>query len=463
MILYMKKKIVMWGSRAEQKILVALELRPKADAVAVHTFPQEIATEEFYTKMMNLWRNGTEIPFPEGHVEEVRPLSLADDILPEDVKVDRTDLVNRAKTEWHFVVLSSKLYEVYKSELEDFAEKISELTSFDKGLWEGLKGFWEKVQGQVREKTLFRDHGFELRKSTNKLFDQLKAMRKTMDDEFKKTSKAHLTSFMEKLGVIEEKIEKGLGLQPIFEELKQMQRSFRDIKFTRDDRNKIWNKLDKAFKVVKEKRYGESGGGDVNPVNRLERRHAGLIEAMGKMQRSIERDEKEREFQSKKAAETDSQLEAQLKDAKIRMIDERINSKKSKLEDMKKTKTALERKVEKEKKREEKRKEQAEIEEAKKNIADKIAKDIQVAGSELSEEEAARLAKAAEDIKSEKGSKKPKKMLDKIIDQVEDIAEKAEDMVKEAVETVSDVAEEVIDKIEDKIEEVVDKVKGEEE
>ena len=107
----MKTRIVLWGENAQdEKILIAVELLEKENQVKVTTFPELIATEEFYTKMMNIWREGNELPFPEEHTEIIRELSITESLLPDDIKTMRSDILNRAKTEWHFVVLSCLLY-----------------------------------------------------------------------------------------------------------------------------------------------------------------------------------------------------------------------------------------------------------------------------------------------------------------------------------------------------------------
>ena len=132
----MKRKIVLWGTNdKEEKILVALHLLDKEGKVNLYTFNENIATEDFYNSMLNQWREGVEVPFPEGYTLTERPLTVSDSILPDDIKVDRTDIITRAQTEWHFVVLSSKLYEMYKSELEDLSETIESLKQYDNKVW----------------------------------------------------------------------------------------------------------------------------------------------------------------------------------------------------------------------------------------------------------------------------------------------------------------------------------------
>ena len=233
----------------------------------------------------------------------------------------------------------------------------------------------------------------------------MKGLKKVMDDEFKTISETHLKSFMEKLDDIEERISKGLGLQPIFNELKNLQSQFRDTDLTRRDRNKIWKKLDGAFKKVKEKKYGEKQG-DGSALSRVQRRYDGLLSAIQKMETSIGRDKKEIDFQNKRINNTDGQLEAQLRQAKLAMIEERIKSKEEKLREMMKTKAELEKKIESEKVREAKRKEKAEIKKEKQEVKAQIAAEIEENKAKLSDDNA-KLEKAAEAIQSTKEVKTP--------------------------------------------------------
>ncbi|MEE9374216.1 MAG: hypothetical protein V3V00_14275 [Saprospiraceae bacterium] len=405
----MKTKIVLWGANEkDEKILLAIELLELENQIGIYTFNENQATEEFYNKMMNIWRDGGQVPLPEGYEYATRELKMTEGILPDNLKTDRTDIVNRAKTEWHFVVLSNKLSESLKDEVKEIKERIEALTEFDGGVWEEMKGFWTRVQGQVREKNLFREHANELRESTNELFEKMKGLKKSMDVEFQNISETHLKTFIEKLDDVEERITKGLGLQPIFNELKNIQNQFRDTDFTRRDRNKVWKKLDNAFKKVKAKKYGDKqGDGNTSALSRIQRRYEGLLAAIGKMETSISRDKKEVDFQNKRINNTDGQLEAQLRQAKLAMVDERIKSKEVKLIEMLKTKTELESKSKAEKVREEKRKEKAEIKKEKIEVKAQIATEIKEKKEKLAPK-SEKLEKAAKEIKETKETKKIK-------------------------------------------------------
>ncbi|MBK7410434.1 MAG: hypothetical protein IPJ40_21655 [Saprospirales bacterium] len=406
----MKTKLVLWGTDAnEERVLIAMELRPELNQVGMWLFPEAIATDEFAQQLFDEWRESKEVPFPEGFTYREQELTMAEGLLPNDLKVERGDIVQRAQAEWHFIVLSSKLKEAYHSELDELKERVERLEEFDESVWDNLKTFWDKVQNQVRERNLFRDHIDSLRENTNHLFDRLKELRKRMDDEFGKQSKDTMQKFMGMLEDVEKKAKEGLRLQSAFEELKRIQRDYRDAKMTRDHRSKVWDRLDSAFKAVKEKRFGSDTSKDDSPFMRIKRRYEGLMEAIEKMERSIQRDQDDLHFQHKKIATTDGQLEAQIRQAKIKMIEERILSKEEKLKEMVHTRTDLESKMEQLEQREAKQAEKDRLIAAKEQAKEKIAEQIKHQAAAM-EEISDKLEKAADSIAPEpEEPKQPKK------------------------------------------------------
>ncbi len=469
----MKKKIVLWGNdENEKKILVALELKAEDNQVNVYTFAEELATEEFYNLMMNDWRMGKEVAFPDGHTVSSNPLSLTDDLLPENIKVIRTDVISRAKAEWHFVVLSEKLYDMYKTELEDIKEKVDQLVDFDGGLWDEMKEFWSKINEQIRERNLFREQANKLKDQTNALFNQLKELRNKANEQFSEVSKQRFDVYKAKLDEIEQKVEKGLGLNPIFNELKKIQSEFRDEKMTRGDSNRLWKNIDVLFKKVKEKKFGKPAEGSNNNASRLERRYNGLMGAIDKMQRSIDRDKKDIDFQKRRVNETDGQLEMQIRQAKVKMIEERIASKEEKLNEMLGTKKELESKVEKEKERAQVREEKKEIQKKKKEVKEKIAAEIAEKSKEVDDEKMKKAAsklkpdaeadKKVESVEAKEEAPKKEEPKEEAPKKEESllgaIATVAGEALENVVDTVKAVGEVVGDKIEDKLEDVKEKV-----
>jgi len=456
----MKTKLVLWGTNAqEERILIAMQLHPEDNKVTIWTFPETVATEDFSQKLMREWRNGVEVEFPEEHTLQERGLSMTEGLLPDDLKVERGDVVHRAQTEWHFVVLSSKLNKVYQTELDELRERVDKLEAYDQGIWDSLKEFWSKVQGQVRERNLFRDHSDSLRDNTNILFSKMKQLRSAMDDEFREYSKEQMDKFMAALEEIEKKVSEGLRLQTIFEELKKLQRHFREAKLTREHRTHIWERLDGAFKLVKEKRFGSGAIMDRSPMQRLQRRYDGLIVAIEKMDRSIRRDKDDLEFQKQKIATTDGQLEAQIRQAKIKMIEERVHSKEEKLGEMNETKEILEKKIETQKEKDARRAEQTRREAAKKAAKEKIAEEIKAAAV-AREEQSDVLEKAAEIITTPGKEKKDQsENLAKPEPKEKSLLESASISLSESLEDVVDTVKAVAEVVSDKIGEAVEDLK----
>lgn len=464
----MKTKIVLWGTNGkDEKILIAMELRPQDNKVDIWTFPEEIATEEFGKQLLNDWRNGTEVPFPEGYGHIERELTITDSLLPEDIKVvERGDIIQRAQTEWHFIVLSSKLNEVYQTELGELKDKVEQLTDFDGEVWNSLKDFWNKVQVQVRDRNLFREHANALRDNTNSLFTKLKDLRSALDDAFQKTSTETYDGFMSNLGDLEDRISKDQRLNSLFEELKELQRKFKDSKLTREHRSKVWERLDLAFKSIKEKRFGPGASNDSSPVDRLQRRYKGLINAIEKMEKSIQRDKDDLSFQSKKVASSDGQLEAQIRQAKIKMIEERIRSKEEKLGEMHATRTELDSKMDQLKAKESKIAELKKLDEAKKAAAQKIQAEIKEKEKLIDSDKVSKASKAitgaavvtgvvANATNANANSSAPiANKVNKEDSLVEAVSTTMSETLEDVMDTVRAVAEVVSEKFEEKVTEV---------
>lgn len=464
----MKPRLVLWGNDAQNaRVLIAMELRPDDNKVNLFTFPEDVVTEEFHQKMMDEWRDGKVLDFPEGYTTMERELTVTESLLPEELKVERGDVVQRAQTEWHFMVLSAKLNEAYQDELAGLKERIERTETYDNSLWTELKNFWDKVQNQVRDRNLLRSHSDALRNSTNELFDYMKRLRSQLDAEFDRFSTENYDRFINAITEVEKKISDGMRLAPIFDQLKEMQRNFKDAKLSREHRAKVWDKLDAAFKIVKEKRFGPETGGNSDsksPTDRLQHRYDGLMSAIQKMERSIDRDRDDLEFQSHKIERTDGQLEAQIRQAKMRMIEERVKSKEEKLNEMVATRADLEQRIEQQRRRQAER---DKVEEAKRTAQTKIAQDMKERGESVDPEKVARAVGAVQ------GTKPPRKdssqfetlgeklqaVLENAIDTTKAVGIVAQERLGDLLEDAGEVAKNVASAAEERIENVVEQVK----
>lgn len=359
----MKKKLVLWVNKGSEetleKILVTLELKADTNKVIRTVFAKEDATEELFLSLLKKWQKGEEIELPEQKLVEELELSASLSFLPEELESKDSDLLQRTQMEWIFIVLSTKLYKNYQLELEEIQEKVDGLEKYTKKAWDEMKTFWSKVQEQTREDNLFKEHSQVLKAQTNKIFEQLKTLRSAEDAAFEVESTENATKINESLVPIEKLIaENGGDFRNNFNKLKAVQDEFKKLKFTRNTRSKLWDRIDKAFKLIKEKR---SPNVDNSANVRLNNRVGGLKKAIDKMQSSIDRDQRELDTQKSRLSSSNvGQLETQLREVKAKLINERITSKTRKLDDMHKTLGELETKLEKIEARQNKEKKAAE-------------------------------------------------------------------------------------------------------
>jgi hypothetical protein len=427
----MKNRIVFWGkNEQEEKLLLALELLAEEGKVRVVSFPESLISEEFNQLLTKDWRDGKPVDFPEGFSSVDLELTVSGSILPPGITAEKMDLLTRAQTEWNFSILSSRLFRSYQSELNEFKDKVERSLAFDKNMWDELKSFWDRVQEQARDKSLFREHSEHLRQETNELFGKLKELRGKLDEEFDRTSKTLFEDLTAKLQDIENKVREGIRLQPLFDDLKDMQKKIREIKLNREHRNKIWEKLDATFKVLKEKRFGPENSDDHNPLVRVQKRYEGLVAAIQKMEGSVNRDIEELNFQNSKVNNSSGQLESQIRQAKVSMIEERIRSKKEKLTEMNVTKKELDRKMEQLQEKEKRKGVELLKEEAKKAAQEKIAVEIAAANA-AREKSKDSLLHAAASILGDS--------ITDMVDTVRAVAEVVEDKVDEKIEEIKEI------------------------
>lgn len=459
----MRTRLVVWGVNSkDERVLLGISLNADDNKINLVAIPAKDCTEDFYNQMMNQWREGADLELPSSTEKRTLELTMSESILPEDFRVERSDAIQRAQMEWHFLVLSTKLYRNFKSELEDMATRVKGLENYDKIVWDDLKGLWDNIQKHIFDRNILRDHSDSLREKSNALFEELKKLRSSVEQEFATKSAAVLEVFNSKLQEINDRIESGGVLKLIFDDLKKIQEEFRSQSMIKDDRHKLAKKLDEAFNTVREKRNSgapqnkegnkpQTGGA----LGRISARLKGLEDAVKKIEKSIEFDQKDIDFENKRIQSSQGQLEAQIRVAKIKMIEDRIKSKREKLDELNKIKLSLDKTTDSLKKKEEKRVKKHEdkvhrkVEEEK--IKARVEEEIHAKQAEHTNLED-KLVKAAEEIKESKRARKkptppaveeittpsentPESVSEEIISQEELEAEKIAESIDELIDT----------------------------
>lgn len=464
----MKTRIYSWGRRNDDtKILVTLDFDVANKQIHGHVLQADEVTQEFENLLANTWRHGGEVVIPDIAETFTLPLTITDPILPDGITIESEDLLRQAHSEWNYLAMSQELFDLYHQEVEDFNEKLQNSSEYDQTIWDSVRAFWDKVNEQIRDRTLWHEHANTIRKDTDALFDQMKVLRKKMDEEFREKSESAKNEFGELLHEIEQKIEGGLSLQPLFNELRQLQKRLKDTNMTRAHKNKVWERIDKNFKTIKSKRFGDNADNvDQSRKSRHEQRLDSLMNTIHRMQNSIKRDENDLQFQHERIDTTSGQLEQQIRVAKLKMIEERLNVKRNKLSELLESKSDLENKIEADKIRKEKRAEEEKHKEEIRQRQEEIAKrlhDEAQAASATAQEELDKLLTAAEAInesRHRRTSSREDAQSVNVSDSTPQEASDAQSSQQDPSEDETTIMEQLADKITDSFEDIVDTAKA---
>jgi len=352
----MRDRFVTWGTLEDSRRLFTFELDADEAQIIRRVIPANTSNEELLQTIINAWNNRTTMPFPEGTSTERIPLQASGTIVPEGAEVDDKVRVASAEREWPSDIISAQLRRQFRAEFEELHDVVSNLNAFDEGIFERLKGAWNKVQSELSNKVIRYEHTHDLRKLSDELFAKMKELRRGKEKAVRSKSKEIKKDFREILAGAQSRLEKKENLRGLFNDLKKIQDAIHKASLSRDDRNSLRKSIDELFKATKSEinATGEDAGILTEQRVRLEKRLNGLQGAIKRMKHSVHRDNQDVFYENRRIERAGNQLAEQLGAAKMSMLKERASSKQVKLDDMLATEKDLQKRLDKIKKREEK-------------------------------------------------------------------------------------------------------------
>ena len=352
----MRDRFVTWGTLEDSRRLFTFELDADEAQIIRRVVPATASNEELLQTIINAWNNHTTMPFPEGTKTERIPLQASGTIVPDGADVDDKVRVASAEREWPSDIVSAQLRRQFRAEFEELHDVVGNLTVFDEGVFERLKGVWNKVQSELTNKVIRYEHTHELRKLSDELFAKMKDFRRGKEKEVRSKSKELKKDFRELLAGAQTRLEKKENLRGLFNDLKKIQEAISKASLSRDDRNSLRKSIDQLFKATKSEinATGQDAGILTEQRVRLEKRLNGLQSAIKRMKHSVHRDNQDIFYENRRIERAGNQLAEQLGAAKMGMLKERASSKQVKLDDMLSTEADLQKRLDKIKKREEK-------------------------------------------------------------------------------------------------------------
>ncbi|MFY7861441.1 MAG: hypothetical protein ACOVP5_04375, partial [Chitinophagales bacterium] len=279
----------------------------------------------------NKWMSGNEITFPDAMVEEKRAFT-DESLLPDSIKVDgKSGAIRQLQNEWSYLLLNTKLFEQFNTELDMIKQKAGEIKGYSHELFDQSKEFWEKILEYKKEREISQEKLNFFKEEINTVFDHLKFLKESMLKEKDELSEKIKAEFDEKLTQIDSKLEEGgVHFKNLMDELKDMQSKLRSEDVKRDIKNILFDNIQSTFEKIKIKRDMVLGGANNSRIS-------GLQTVLDRIQKTLDIDKKDLDFNLKKLNVVNNKLELQLREAKINVLKDRIRSKEEKVADINKT------------------------------------------------------------------------------------------------------------------------------
>lgn len=326
-------------NQKDEPILVTLELNIANMDIDIKSFPIATKADKEVDDMISKWNAGESIEFPESTKSEKR--NFTDEaLLPDDIKVDGiSGAIRQLQNEWSYLLLNAKLFEQFNTELDIIKQKAGEVKAFSHELFDEAKEFWEKILEYKKEREISQEKLNYFKEEINGVFDHLKHLKESMLKEKDEVSEKIKVEFSEALTVIESKIEEqGVHFKTLLDELREMQTKLRSQDVKRDIKNILFENIQNTYDKVRSKRDQIVG-------NANDARLDGLKIVLTRLQKTLDLDKKDLDFNLKKMNSVNNKLEQQLREAKINVLKDRIASKEEKLADITKTMSKLSRKA----------------------------------------------------------------------------------------------------------------------
>ncbi len=322
----------------DEPIFVTMELAVSTMEIEIKSFPIATKSDSEIEDLITKWNNGETIEYPEGTEEQKRAFT-DESLLPDNIKVDgKSGAIRQLQNEWSYLILNTKLFEQFNTDLDIIKQKAGEIKAFSHELFDETKEFWEKILEFKKEREISQDKLNFFKEEINGVFDHLKHLKESMLKEKDEFSDKIKQEFTESISNIEAKLtESTVHFKTLMDELKEMQTKLKSSDVKRDIKNILFDQLQGTFEKVKTKRDEILGGAQNSRVS-------GLQTALERIQKTLDLDKKDLDYNVKKLKVVNNNLELQLREAKINVLKDRIASKEEKVADITKTLGKLTRK-----------------------------------------------------------------------------------------------------------------------
>lgn len=359
----MNTRLVLWGEiGTDRNALIAIHLNEATSRINIYAFPKDEATKDIQDALFVEWKNGGEFVFPENAIMwEVDANS--DSILPENVKVDRPEIVLQSQHKWSKKLMSAKINQLLTDEIKLLHEKASVLAEYDQSLWENAKAQWDKITSYQKKNEITWEQTTVLKDKINTIFDALKAFKRIINENEDHANHLYVKELQKRIDDLQNKLIYEDQWKFIFEELKKIQAELKEAAIRWNQKRNLYDKVNAIFDDLRKYRATEVVGKMQNRILQLEKILHGVRD-------SIKRDSESYTMQIEKMMHyTRGKLTEEEIKSRFSFILDKTKEKETKAEGIQQTIEKIKKDVAKEKKQQEKREQtKAEKDEQQHNI-----------------------------------------------------------------------------------------------
>ena len=340
----MNTRLVLWGEiGTDRKALIAIHLDEETAKIHIHAFPKEDVTKEIQDAVFVDWKNGGEYTFPDNAIHwEIDANS--DTILPEEVKVDRLDVVLQSQHKWGKKLMSSKINQLLTDEVKLLEEKASVVAAYDQSLWDKAKAQWEKIASYQKKSEISWEQTTVLKDKINAVFEALKAVKRINNENEDQANAVLVKNYYKRIEDLQAKLIYNDQWKFIFEELKKIQTELKEPAIRWNHKRTIYNQVNAIFDDLRKYRMTEV-------VSKTQGRISQLTKILDGLKDSIARDNESYTMQVEKMQHyTRGKLSVEELKSRFGDILNRTKEKEAKAEGIKQTIAQLKADIEKEKK-----------------------------------------------------------------------------------------------------------------
>ena len=377
----MNTRLVLNGEiGTDRTALIAINLDEETAKIHIYAFPKEEVTKEIQDKLFVEWKNGGEYEFPATAIHWEMDAN-SDTILPENVKVDRPEIVLQSQHKWSKKLMSSKINQLLEDETKLLEEKASSVAEYDQTLWDKTKTQWEKITSYQKKNEITWEQTTALKDKINSVFDALKAVKRINSENDDQANAALVKNISKRIDDLQTKLIYSDQWKFIFDELKKIQAELKDAAMKWNHKRSLYNRVNSIYDDLKKYRATEI-------ITKSQTRITQLKQILNGLTDSIERDDDNFKMQVEKMQHyTRGKIAEDEIKTRFSYILERVNEKKKKAEGIKLTIEQLKNDIAKEKQQQQEREQEkikrdeelaAKQEETKQKAAAKKETDAQI-------------------------------------------------------------------------------------